>query len=154
LDLEIQMGNTSQGEVRRRFWFTVPVTEVEESPDGQSMVISALSMNVETEYLDSNWQTLANQPPDPAGQTFAAQLSQNYSQYEQEFPIFGELKSLAYWTALAHWLKESDSPIQSELWLASSPAIYSDAPLTTPAITVTRTNTTGIRYKPSACGEA
>ena len=143
LDLEIQMGNTSQGEVRRRFWFTVPVTEVEESPDGQSMVISALSMNVETEYLDSNWQTLANQPPDPAGQTFAAQLSQNYSQYEQEFPIFGELKSLAYWTALAHWLKESDSPIQSELWLASSPAIYSDAPLTTPAITVTRTNTYG-----------
>lgn len=143
LDLEIQMGDNSQGEVRRRFWFTVPVAEIEESPDGQSMIVSALSLNVETEYLDSNWQTLANQPPDPAGQAFAAQLSQYYDEYEQEFPIFGELKSLAYWTAFAHWLEQSDLPVQPELWLASSPAIYSDAPLTTPALTVTRTNTYG-----------
>lgn len=142
LDLEFQIGDNKQNETLRRFWFTVPVAEIEQTDDGQSMVISALSLDVKTEYLDSNGQTLANQPPDPAGQAFARQLTEHYDEYAQEFPVLSDLKALARWTALAHWLKQANLPIQPELWLTNSPAPY-DAPLTTPAITVTQQNTQG-----------
>lgn len=139
-DLEFRSGMSSEDNTRRRFWFTVPNVEIEENADGLGMVISALSINVKTEYLDSNWETLENQPPDPAGQAFAAHISEHYDEYARELPVFNDLKALAHWTALAHWLKQSNLPIQPELWLINSPAQY-DAPLTTPAITTTRQET-------------
>lgn len=135
-DLELQLGSSAQDEVRRRFWFTVPTAEVEQNPDGQSMMITSLSLQVETEYLNSQWETLDAQPPDPAGKAFAAHLTDHYDEYAAEFPVFADLKALAHWTALAHWLKQADLPIEPELWLINSPNPY-DAPLTTPAITVT-----------------
>ena len=139
-DLELQLGNQNQSDVRRRFWFTVQNVEIEESPDGQSMAISALSLQVQTEYLDSNWKTLPSQFSDPVGQAFSAHLTDHYDEYVDEFPVFGDLKEIARWTALANWLKQADLPIQPELWLADLPTLYSAAPLTTPAITVTRTS--------------
>jgi YD repeat-containing protein len=141
-DLEFQSGMSREDNTRRRFWFTVPNVEIEENADGQSMVISALSINVKTEYLDANWETLENQPPDPAGQAFAAHISEHYDEYAQELSVFNDLKALAHWAALAHWLKQSNLPIQPELWLVNSPAEY-NAPLTTPAITATRQETQG-----------
>lgn len=135
LDFEFQLGDTNQREVRRRFWFRVPVAEIEQSGDGKSMSISALSMDVQTEYLDSNWQTLPNQPTDPAGQAFASQLTTHYDEYAREFPVLADLRSLAHWVALVHWIQQTEQPFSPDLWLAQQPIAFS-TPLTTPAITV------------------
>lgn len=142
-DLEIELGSQNQDEVRRRFWFKVPIAEIEQTPDGQGMLITALSLSVDTEYLDANWQTSTSQPPNPAGRAFAAHLTDHYDEYADEFPVFDELKVAARWTVLAHWLQKADLPLQPELWLNDSPPPYSDAPLTTPAITATRQNQQG-----------
>ena len=142
LDLELSLGSQTQGDVRRRFWFTAPLVEIEQTSDGQGMLISNLSLVVETEYLDANWQTMTFQPPDPVGKTFASHLTDHLSGYASEMPIFAELDSLARWTALAHWLYQSDMPFDSELFLANSPVSY-DTPETTPAITVTRQSQQG-----------
>jgi len=142
-DLELQLGGQNQNKVRRRFWFKVPSAEIEQTPDGLGMSITALSLSVDTEYLDANWQTSKSQPPDPAGQAFAAHLTNHYDEYAGEFLVFNDLKALARWTALAHWLQQADLPIQPELWLTDLPSPYSDAPLTTPAITATRQSEQG-----------
>ncbi len=142
LDLELSLGGQTQGDVRRRFWFTAPLVEIEQTSDGQGMLISNLSLVVETEYLDINWQTMTLQPPDPVGKTFASHLTDHLDGYASEMPIFAELDSLARWTALAHWLYQSDLPVDSELFLANSPVAY-DTPKTTPAITVTRQDQQG-----------
>ena len=140
LDLEFALDVQTQGDVRRRFWFTVPRVEIEQTADG--MLISNLSLVVETEYLDANWQTMTFQPSDPAGKTFASHLSDHLAGYASEMPIFAELDAIARWTALAHWLYQADLPFASELFLANSPVVY-DTPETTPAITVTRQNQQG-----------
>lgn len=142
-DLELQLGGQNQNEVRRRFWFKVPSVVIEQTPDGQGMSITALSLSVDTEYLDADWQTSSSQPPDPAGQAFAAHLTNHYDEYTADFPVFNELKAVARWTALAHWLRQADLPIQPELWLINSSSPYNDAPLTTPAITVTHQSEQG-----------
>jgi hypothetical protein len=142
LDLELALGEQTQGDVRRRFWFTVPVAEIEQTSDGQGMSISMLSLAVKTEYLDANWQTMAFQPPDPVGRAFASHLTDYFSDYAHEIPVFSELEALARWAALAHWLYQSDLPFQAELLLANSPNLY-DTPRTTPAITVTRQSQQG-----------
>jgi hypothetical protein len=143
IDLELTLGfSQGQNEVRRRFWFTVPVAEIEQNPDGQGMLISALSLAVKTEYLDENWETLASQPPDPAGQAFASHLTDYYGDYAREYPVFSELDALARWMTLAHWLRQVDLPLQTELWLVQTSAAY-DAPHTTPAITVTSQHESG-----------
>ncbi|GAB4502699.1 MAG: hypothetical protein Fur0035_22540 [Anaerolineales bacterium] len=142
LDLELAQGLAPQREVRRRFWFTVPQADVEQAADGRGMVISQLRLVVKTEYLDANWQTLASQPPDPAGQAFAAHLTEQYGAYARQFPVLTELDALARWAALAHWLYQADLPLQPQTWLSAAPAAY-EAPLTTPAITVTRQSQQG-----------
>lgn len=139
LDLELAQGAAGQNEVRRRFWFTVPQAEIEQAADGRGMIISALRLAVKTEYLDANWQTLASQPPDPVGKAFAAHLTENYSAYARQFPVLTELETGARWTALAHWLYQTELPFQPQAWLTKTPAAY-DTPQTTPAITVTRQN--------------
>jgi YD repeat-containing protein len=142
LDLELASSAQTQGDVRRRFWFTAPLVEIEQTPDGRGMLISNLSLVVETEYLDANWQTMTSQPPDPAGEAFASHLSDHLGGYASEIPIFAELDSLARWTALAHWLYQSDLPFDSELFLAAVPVVY-ETPETTPAITVSRQSQQG-----------
>jgi len=137
-DLELQLGDQNQNEVRRRFWFKVPTAEIDQTPDGQGMLITGLTLSVDTEYLDANWETSPTQPPDPAGQAFTTHLTDHLDEYARDFPVFNDLKAVARWTLLAHWLKQADLPIQPELWLTNSPAAYSDAPVTTPAITVSR----------------
>lgn len=138
LDLELALGGQNQDEVRRRFWFNVPIVEIEQTSDGQGMLITMLTLAVDTEYLDSNWQPSNYQPPDPAGQAFAAHLTDHYNEYNRDFPVFAGLRAMAHWTSLAYWLKQSDLPLQPESWLADSPTHFTDAPLITPAITVTR----------------
>ncbi|MBI5823905.1 MAG: hypothetical protein HZB18_07760 [Chloroflexi bacterium] len=142
-DLELLLGEQDQDEVRRRFWFKVPTAGIEQTEDGLGMLITALSLSVDTEYLDANWQTSQSQPPDPVGRTFAAHFTDHFDEYAVEFPVFNELNASARWTILAHWLKQTNLPIQPELWLTASPSYYSAAPLTTPAITVTRQSQQG-----------
>lgn len=153
LDLQLSLGQDAQGEARRRFWFTTPHVELEQTADGYGMTIAALDLAVQTEYLDANWQTLAEQPPDPAGQAFAAHLGNNLSAYAREYPVFDELQTLAHWTALAHWLYQANLPIQPALWLTQSPQAFTSAPSTTPAITVSRQSERGnILYTISVWG--
>lgn len=134
----------SEQEVRRRFWFVVKEARLARSADGLAVVIQSVTLEVQTEYLDENWQTLPNQPPDPAGQAFAAQLSTHYAEYAAEFPVLAELEALARWSALAHWFKDAQISAANSALLAAPIQPY-ETPDQTPAITVTRnyTSTTG-----------
>jgi hypothetical protein len=106
------------------------------------MWIATLDLVIRTEYLDENWQTLSSQPPDPAGQIFADHLSKNLDEYARDFPVFSELQAIAHWTALAHWIHQADLPLEPALWVTQSVEVY-DSPKTTPAITVSQTDTKG-----------
>lgn len=144
LTLAEQFSSPAGEHIRRRFWFTAPQVILEQSSDGLGMVISAARLEVKTEYLDENWQTALTQLPDPAGKAFAAHLSQNLAAYALEYPIFDDLQAAARWTALAHWLKAADLPLDPSLWLAQTPLSY-PTPQNTPAITVTQSNAAGTR---------
>lgn len=142
LTLAEQFSTPAGQEIRRRFWFTTPRVTLEQSADGLGMVITEAGLEVKTEYLDANWQTATSQPPDPAGQAFAAHLSQRLDDYAVEYPIFHDLQAAARWTALAHWLKQANLPINPALWLEQTPAVYA-TPKETPAITATQTSADG-----------
>ena len=131
-------------EIRRRFWFIVDKVQLGQTSDRRGIVFQDVGLQVETEYLDENWQTMLNQPPDPVGQAFADQLTENYHEYASEFPIFRDLEALVRWLALARWIKANPNLIDASALLSTS-IEFIDTPETTPAITVieSRKNDTG-----------
>ena len=122
-------------EIRRRFWFIVDTVQLGQTSDQRGIVFQDVRLQVETEYLDENWQTIVNQPPDPVGQAFADQLTKNYHEYASEFPIFRDLEALVRWLALARWIKANPDLIDASALLSTSIELI-DTPETTPAITV------------------
>ena len=128
-------------EIRRRFWFTVANVQLGHTEDGLGIVFQDIDIQVETEYLDQNWQTLEIQMPDPAGQAFADQLTQHYDEYAQEFPVLRDLESLVRWMALARWIEETPQVINIDA-LLSTPVDLIDTPEMTPAITVEQSRST------------
>lgn len=118
-----------EGETSHRFWFKPKEMKLVKSSDGSSMVFDQATMELLTESKFQN-----NVYGDPQSEAFAANLTEHYDDYANQFSILKDLKRLGKVVSVVKWLKDNDIPIDLEFIKNYQVPQYS-TPTNTPATT-------------------
>ena len=120
------------GKWGQRFWLTPDEIQINPSPDGLSMEFATVKMKVMTETRFVSGGAIFDPQP---FEDFANHLTEHYDEFAQQYPIFEELKRMAYLVGITKWIKENEIPVDFSVLEEHSPSYYEDTPWETPSIT-------------------